>query len=106
MGLFAAYLPKPYGTAEIFTAQGSKKQIQTILPLLLEYLEKAGGAVDCSIKEERVADWWMSHPDLRLPPVIASIGHGARPVSGWRGHRSGGLKGWIARLVLEAARRR
>ena len=54
-------------------AQGSKKQIQTILPPLIEYLEKAGGAVDSSIKEERVADWWMSQPNLRLPPVIASI---------------------------------
>jgi hypothetical protein len=54
-------------------AQGSKKQIQTILPPLIEYLEKAGGAVDSSIKKEQVADWWMSQPNLRLPPVIASI---------------------------------
>ncbi len=76
MGLFAAYLPKSYGTAEIFTAQGTKRQIQTILPPLIDYLEKTGGSVRCSIKEERVADWWMSSPDLRLPPVIASIDTG------------------------------
>ncbi len=73
MGLFAAYLPKQYGTAQIFTAQGTKQQIQTILAPLIQYLEKASGSVACSIKEERVVDWWMSRPDLRLPPVIASI---------------------------------
>jgi hypothetical protein len=73
MGLFTAYMPKPYGTAQIFTAQGSREKIQTMLPPLTAYLEKAGGAVDCSIKEERVADWWLSEPALRLPPVVDVI---------------------------------
>lgn len=73
MGLFAAYLPKAYGTAEIFTVQGSRVIIQTLIKHLSDYLDKAGGAVECSIKEERIADWWMSEPNLRLPPVVDSV---------------------------------
>src|SRR5262249_54450161 len=61
MGFFAAYLPKPAGIAQIFTVQGSRKHIKAILPSLTDYLQSAGGAVDCSIKEERVVDWWLSH---------------------------------------------
>jgi alkylation response protein AidB-like acyl-CoA dehydrogenase len=73
MGLFAAYLPKTYGTAAIFTAQGSRAHIDALLPTLAAYLERAGGAVECSIKEERIAHWWMSEPALPLPPVVESI---------------------------------
>ncbi|HEV7859662.1 MAG TPA: hypothetical protein VGO91_13685 [Pyrinomonadaceae bacterium] len=73
MGFFTAYLPKSYGLAQIFTAQGSKETIQEILPPLIEYLEKAGGAVNCSIMEERVAGWWLSASSVRMPPVIAAI---------------------------------
>jgi hypothetical protein len=73
MGLFAAYLPKNYGTAAIFTAQGSRDHIDEILPALTNYLERAGGTVQCSLKEERIAAWWMSDPNLALPPVVASI---------------------------------
>jgi len=73
MGLYTAYMPKPYGTAQIFTVQGSREKIRSILPPLKEYLENAGGMVNCSIKEERVADWWVSEPTLRLPPVVGYI---------------------------------
>jgi hypothetical protein len=73
MGLFAAYIPKPWGIEEVFTAQGLRKDIDAILPPLMEYLKNAGGSVHCSIKEERVADWWLSEAGLRLPPVIGSI---------------------------------
>lgn len=44
MGLFSAYLPKPYGTARIFTAQGSQKVIASILGPLTDYLARAGGS--------------------------------------------------------------
>jgi hypothetical protein len=37
------------------------------------YLEDVGGAVNCSLKEERVAAWWLSEPTLRLPPVVGEI---------------------------------
>lgn len=73
MGLFAAYLPKSYGVAEVFTAQGSRENVDAILGPLAQYLERAGGSVECSIKEERIADWWMSEPGLRPPPVIDQI---------------------------------
>lgn len=77
MGFFTAYMPKPYGTAQIFTAQGSKARIQEILPPLTNYLKRAGGAANCSIKEERVAAWWLSEEGLRLPPVVDKIRWGA-----------------------------
>jgi hypothetical protein len=73
MGLYTAYMNKPYGSAQIFTVQGSREKIQSILPSLKKYLENAGGTVDCSIKEERVAAWWLSQENLSLPPVVASI---------------------------------
>ncbi|HEX7722712.1 MAG TPA: hypothetical protein VF397_11180 [Pyrinomonadaceae bacterium] len=73
MGLYTAYMEKSYGTAQIFTAQGSRERIQEMLPALKNYLEMAGGAVNCSIKEERVAAWWLSEPGLRLPPVVGSV---------------------------------
>jgi hypothetical protein len=73
MGLFTAYMTKPYGTAQIFTAQGSKADVQELLPALTRFLKMAGGAVNCSIKEERVAGWWLSGDGLRLPPVIGRI---------------------------------
>jgi hypothetical protein len=73
MGLYTAYMPKPYGTAQVFTVQGSKLKILSILKPLRRYLEEAGGSINCSIKEERVAGWWLSEPTLRLPPVIRSV---------------------------------
>ena len=73
MGFFGAYLPKSYGVAAIFTAQGSRQDIDQILPALERYLNNAGGAVACSIKEERIANWWVSDPDLRLPPVVQDV---------------------------------
>jgi len=73
MGFYAAYLPKAYGTAAIFTAQGSRANIDSLLPVLTNYLDRAGGAVACSLKEERIATWWMSESDLSLPPIVESI---------------------------------
>jgi hypothetical protein len=70
MGFFAAFLPKAGQVAEILTVQGAREKIQALLPPLIEYLEKVGGAEKCSIKEEPVAKWWMSSPDVPLPPVI------------------------------------
>lgn len=73
MGFFSAYLPKEYGVAEVFTVQGSRAQIDAIIPAIQTYLETAGGCVKCSIKEERVADFWLSAPDVHCPPVIERI---------------------------------
>lgn len=73
MGFFCAYLPKDYGEAAIFTVQGSREDIDKILPVTIEYLETVGGAVECSIKEERITHWWLSKPDVARPPVIEKI---------------------------------
>jgi hypothetical protein len=70
MGFFAAYIPKSYGVAEIFTAQGSRSDVSQLLPGLVDFLNSVGGAVACSVKEERIAAWWVSDSSVRLPPVI------------------------------------
>ena len=73
MGFFSAYMDKPDSRVEILTVQGSVKQIQQLLPQILHYLKDAGGAFKCSVKEERIVRWWISSPDLRLPPVIKLV---------------------------------
>lgn len=73
MGFFCAYLPKSYGVAAIFTAQGTRPLIAQILDHTLGYLQRAGGAVACSIKEERIAHWWLSEPNIPRPPVIKTV---------------------------------
>jgi hypothetical protein len=78
MGFFGAYLPKPYGIAQIFTVQGTQEKIDVMLPVIIEYLEKAGGSVKCRIKEERVARWWTSSPIVSIPPVVDIIDWSAK----------------------------
>jgi hypothetical protein len=73
MGFFSAYMDKSFGTVEILTAQGSKQNVQQLLSKVLSYLKAAGGAVKCSVKEERIVRWWLSKPDIKLPPVIKAI---------------------------------
>ncbi|MEA5472319.1 hypothetical protein [Spirulina sp. 06S082] len=73
MGFFSAYAKKTYGAAEVLTVQGTYKQIQEILPKIVTYLEQAGGAVKCSVKEERIVRWWLSSSELSLPPVLESV---------------------------------
>jgi len=73
MGLYTAYIPKAYGTAQVFTVQGSKAKILSLVDPLKTYLGNAGGIVNGSIKEERIAAWWLSEPSLTLPPVIGEI---------------------------------
>jgi hypothetical protein len=73
MGLYAAYLPKDVGVATIFTVQGSRTNISALINPLTEYLTRAGGGVRCSIKEERIAEYWVSGRDIVMPPVIDRI---------------------------------
>jgi hypothetical protein len=73
MGFFVANILKPSGLAQIFTVQGTRGQIDALLPATQSYLSLAGGAVNGSIKEERIARWWVSNPRLTLPPVISQI---------------------------------
>jgi hypothetical protein len=73
MGFFSAYMDKSYGTAEILTAQGSRSTIQQLLSIILPYLKTAGGAVNCSVKEERVIRWWSSSNAVKFPPVVQAV---------------------------------
>lgn len=70
MGFFSAWMEKPSSSVEIFTVQGERLQIRKILTNMLDYLHLAGGAVNGSIKEERIIHWWLSSPDIKLPPVF------------------------------------
>lgn len=73
MGLFSAYLSKSYGIGQVFTVQGTRAIIETLLPRLFKFLERAGGTSRCSVKEERVIGYWMSAPDVALPPVVKEV---------------------------------
>jgi hypothetical protein len=70
---FSALRQKDYGIAEIFTTQGSYQDIQKVLPMIVSYLNQAGGAATCVVKEERIIHSWVSSLDYKLPPVIKSI---------------------------------
>lgn len=70
MGLYMGQLPTPKGIRRVYTMSGLRKQIYQLLPILTKYLKEAGGGMDCSIKEERIAQKWTSSPDVKLPPVI------------------------------------
>jgi hypothetical protein len=73
MGFVPASAPKPYGMDKIYTVQGSRAEISLLLPVLRAFLIRVGGGVACSIKEERIARWWVSSPSVLLPPVIGTI---------------------------------
>jgi len=73
MGMYSAFMRKPWGMAQILTVQGSKEKISLIHKVLEKYLSEAGGVVGCCIKEERILDFWMSAPDIPRPPVVDEI---------------------------------
>lgn len=73
IGMYVAYLPKSEGVAAIFTIQGSRTNISALISPLTDYLQRAGGGVRCSIKEERIAEYWVSSLDVVMAPVIERI---------------------------------
>jgi hypothetical protein len=81
IGLATIYIPKPWGLSLIFTAQGTRRTIRDICSGLVRYLETAGGAARCSVKEERIAKWWVSGEDVRLPAVVHEIKDGGGSIS-------------------------
>ncbi len=77
MGMLSGFIPKQYGMAQIFTAQGTQAQINQIREPLIHYIHSAGGAAHCSVKEERTVSYWMSHlGGIGLPHVIERIALG------------------------------
>jgi hypothetical protein len=73
MGFFTALMQKPYGLAQVFTLQGSLRQISEVYSSTYDYLERCGGYTNASIKEERIIDWWLSDLGVRLPPVLEHV---------------------------------
>ncbi len=74
IGMLSGFIPKNYGMAQIFTAQGTQTQIDKIRDPLVDFIHSAGGARHCSIKEERTVSYWMSHHGgVGLPHVIDRI---------------------------------
>jgi hypothetical protein len=73
MGFFSAYMDKPHSNVEIFTAQGSKKNVRVILKHVKEYLHKAGGGIGGTIKEEIILRWWLSDPQISIPPIATIL---------------------------------
>ncbi len=73
MGFFTARTPKPKGTAVLFTAQGKRRDVAAVIDLVSDYLKAAGGCADCTLKEERIVRYWLSRPDVPMPPVIGAI---------------------------------
>jgi hypothetical protein len=69
-GFFAVLLPKADGMAKVFTAHGSRRDIRTLVPPVLDFLRAAGGFEMVKVKEERIARWWISDSRLPVPPVI------------------------------------
>lgn len=52
-GLYGAYIPKRDGEFVVLTMQGHVKTIHPLLASVKGYLEQAGGAFRCTVKEER-----------------------------------------------------
>ncbi len=73
MGCFTAYTMKSTGVHQIFTIQGDRNRIKELSSPLIQFLEAAGGAVEATVKEERIIDWWLSDVNAPLPPVLDSI---------------------------------
>jgi hypothetical protein len=72
MGFFCAYAPKSYGMAQVFTVQGSYRNIAEIIPLLTGFIEE-GGLAHVRLKEERIVRSWVSSASIVLPPIVEEI---------------------------------
>lgn len=74
IGMISGFIPKTWGMAQVFTAQGSRRQIDEIREPLRDYLHRAGGAARCAMKEERTVRYWLSHPaGIGLPRITDRI---------------------------------
>src|SRR5262249_55001668 len=52
-GLYGAYMPKKDGDFVVLTMQGYLRDIAPLIKVVKKYIEDAGGAYRCTIKEER-----------------------------------------------------
>jgi len=70
-GLYGAYLPKPDHTTLVLTIQGFKKDISNLKELIRKYVREAGGAVRCTMKEERAVRYKLCGIKSEDLPEIA-----------------------------------
>lgn len=75
-GLYGAYIPKTDHSALVLTAQGYRKEVSTLLARLSEYLQKAGGIVQGSLKEEiAIAHELFGFKVEELPEIIGQVNY-------------------------------
>ncbi|MEK6982744.1 MAG: hypothetical protein AABX38_07450 [Candidatus Micrarchaeota archaeon] len=73
-GLYGAYVRKRDYTAIVLTIQGFRSKVDPLVGALWEYLNQTGGAVRCSIQEERAIAHELYHiiPE-KLPEIVGKV---------------------------------
>lgn len=61
------------GVKDVFTLQGSTKDMRIVLKNIVDYLTRVGGVVDCKVKEERTLAFWISSPLVVQPEIVKRI---------------------------------
>lgn len=70
LGFMSVFVDKDFGLAEILTVQGTREAIKDLEVFVIDFLKKSSGVVNCTVKREDVAKYWLSHPNVRLAPII------------------------------------
>ena len=74
MGLYGAYVEKADHTALVLTAQGDRKVIDPMTRLLLDFLEKSGGLVSGTFKDEFAIRHYLHGVTVNdLPEVVDQL---------------------------------
>lgn len=77
-GLYGAYMHKKGYTAIVLTAQGFVRDIDTLVQKIQHYLVVSGGAVRCTLKEERaIRHSLFKIQSPELPEIIDKISYTA-----------------------------
>ncbi len=73
MGFSLVLAPKSSGVLAIFSLQGEAKTIEQLFELTNNYIERAGGASKCTMKDERISWLWVSGDSAPSTRMIANI---------------------------------
>ena len=72
IGFSLVLAPKPNGLMAVFSLQGAKELIGQLFKSTCNYLHVAGGAAQCTLKDERISHLWVSGSDAPATRVITS----------------------------------
>jgi len=73
-GLYGAYLKKQDRTFIVLTMQGMLTEMEPLIKSVKEYITTAGGAFDCTLKEEIAIGCFLFGPKPQeLPEIAASV---------------------------------